>query len=367
MHAFFPYAQNCFVLLLRARRWWGGTGLFCISFSAANFVLRVFFRQLSFLFYFFFEVEVTSRSRHKYFVCEVVSNAVIEDFGWCSDIIRGNTEPDVVDVNTVWGQRGGEKKKNKKNTRLHPIRCSEPIPPSAQLLHPRLLRPSGLNPTQRCPWRSLPVTRRRTNCHQAWQLRVSEDWRQGWRSWRSQGSGWRWGRRGEPRWPPRCRSEPLRSQLSGRRRSGGACGRRRSSQHRCRCPAGGQTGWTPPQSRSSPGNCQRRECGSGPVWTPRGPSEKRKREGRRRKIEEWEQKSTKENWRMNVFPQQKRRDGGRRFRKGSRGERYKLRSVWIIYLHVSGNIFIDLPSTDMQPPPLHCVAVYSITCRNLFK
>ena len=98
----------------RAPWWWGGTGLFCISFSAANFVLRVFFRQLSFLFYFFFEVEVTSRSRHKYFVCEVVSNAVIEDFGWCSDIIRGNTEPDVVDVNTVWGQRGGEKKKKKK-------------------------------------------------------------------------------------------------------------------------------------------------------------------------------------------------------------------------------------------------------------
>ena len=334
----------------------GGAGLFCISFSAANFVLRVF-QATVFLFHFSLRLNWhpdPSINIVSVMLCQTQWSRTLGGV-W---ILSGETQSRiVVDVVTVWGRWG-----KKKNTPLHPIRCSEPIPPSAQLLRPRPLRPSGLNPTPRCPWRPLPVTRRRTNCRQAWQLRTSEDWRRGWRSWRSQGSGWRWGRRGGPRWPPRCRSEPLRSRPSGRRRSGGACGKRRSSQHRCRCPAGGQSGWTPPRSRSSQGNCPRRGCGSGPVWTPRGPSE-RERRGRRRKIEGWEEKSTKENRRMKRERWDEYKmfspNGKEEMEEGGRGERYKLRSIWIIYLHVSGNIFIDLPS-NMQSPPLYCVATVYI-------
>lgn len=84
-------------------RWWrgGGAGLFCISFSAANFVLRVFLGNCLFIL-FFSEVELTSRSKHKYCVCDVVSDAVMEDFGWCLDIIGGETRSRVVvDVVTV--------------------------------------------------------------------------------------------------------------------------------------------------------------------------------------------------------------------------------------------------------------------------
>lgn len=96
---FFPYAQNCSVLLLIGGE--GGTGLFCISFSAANFVLRVFLGNCLFIL-FFSEVELTSRSKHKYCVCDVVSDAVMEDFGWCLDIIGGETRSRVVvDVVTV--------------------------------------------------------------------------------------------------------------------------------------------------------------------------------------------------------------------------------------------------------------------------
>lgn len=49
---FFPYAQNCSVLLLiELGGGGGGAGLFCISFSAANFVLRVFLGNCLILFY----------------------------------------------------------------------------------------------------------------------------------------------------------------------------------------------------------------------------------------------------------------------------------------------------------------------------
>lgn len=99
---FFPYAQNCSVLLLiELGGGGGGAGLFCISFSAANFVLRVFLGNCLFIL-FFSEVELTSRSKHKYCVCDVVSDAVMEDFGWCLDIIGGETQSRVVvDVVTV--------------------------------------------------------------------------------------------------------------------------------------------------------------------------------------------------------------------------------------------------------------------------
>lgn len=98
---FFPYAQNCSVLLLIELGGEGGTGLFCISFSAANFVLRVFLGNCLFIL-FFSEAELTSRSKHKYCVCDVVSDAVMEDFGWCLDIIGGETRSRVVvDVVTV--------------------------------------------------------------------------------------------------------------------------------------------------------------------------------------------------------------------------------------------------------------------------
>lgn len=99
---FFPYAQNCSVLLLiELGGGGGGAGLFCISFSAANFVLRVFLGNCLFIL-FFSEVELTSRSKHKYCVCDVVSDAVMEDFGWCLDIIGRETRSRVVvDVVTV--------------------------------------------------------------------------------------------------------------------------------------------------------------------------------------------------------------------------------------------------------------------------
>ena len=66
--------------------------LFCISFSAFNFVLCIL---CNYFLLFFFEAELSSGSEREYFVCDVDSNAVIKDsvvFGY--DDVPGKTQQD---------------------------------------------------------------------------------------------------------------------------------------------------------------------------------------------------------------------------------------------------------------------------------
>lgn len=194
----------------------------------------------------------------------------------------------------MWGSLLNEELKN---SLVHPLRCSEPTPPSARPLRSPLPR-SWLNLTRRCPWRTPPARRRSAGCRQGWRPRGSEGWRRGWRSQQSRGSGWQWGHRRGPRWPPSCRRGLLRSRPWGTWHSGGACGRRRSFLRQCRCPVGDQRWWTPLRSRSSPESFQSWEPGIGRVWRPQGPEEKRGGEGWERRARSKERKHVGREWRM---------------------------------------------------------------------